>query len=65
MSDSDLQNAHHNIDPTTWWYEEPSGICIVKEIRDSNDGLLRTEQFTILWRSIRAALKRKDGAPDV
>ena len=34
-----------------WWYEEPCGICIVVD---------KVGQFTIPWRQIRNALKRKD-----
>lgn len=43
-----------------WWYEEPSGMCIVVQF----PGLPPIPSFTIPWRSIRAALRRKDQADD-
>ena len=59
MSNKDLLRTSHAIrdDKDAWWYEEEKGICLVVSdpSKDRN-----TFQFTIPWRSLRAALKRKD-----
>ena len=49
----DARVTHGNAQ--AWWYEENFGICVVVEPRDD-----RTAQIVIPWRSIRAALARKD-----
>ena len=54
MSEKDLQKEPHNINPHSWWYEENYGVTIVVE------PVTTTRQIKIPWRSIRAALKRKD-----
>ena len=48
------RDPHHTKDDGVWWYEEPVGITLFVE--------QRTKVATIIipWRSIRAALKRKD-----
>ena len=61
MSDKDLTTKPHNTtDDSCWWYDDPGGINIVKRIEDENGDYVRVDQVTIPWRSIRAALKRKD-----
>ena len=60
MSDKDLSRKPHNTaDDSCWWYDEPSGILIVKSINVEGK-FVRTDQVVIPWRSIRAALTRKD-----
>jgi len=63
VSDKDLQLAPHQGDCTLgewWWYEEKGGIGI------HSDRLIRgfpenTNRVAFIpWRSIRAALRRKD-----
>ena len=54
-----MAKKHLRLDPHTksydfWWYELNYGICICTRI----DG--KVETHNIPWRSIRAALKRKD-----
>ena len=59
-----MGNKHLSLKPkiiqdSAWWYEEPSGISVVHEIREG-DRYIRTDTLNIPWRQIRAALKRKD-----
>ncbi len=57
MANKDLQKERHNINPFWWWYEMRSGIKIYHKNPDS---IIGKESPVIPWRSIRAALKRKD-----
>lgn len=61
MSNKDLSGKPHNIKSKgeMWWYEENAGIKI---LCNRNEG---EENYPIVtgiisWRTIRAALKRKD-----
>jgi hypothetical protein len=55
MSNEDLQRKPHNDKSgQMWWYEEPAGMTFV--VWPSRD----TREFVIPWRSIRAALRRKE-----
>ena len=62
MSDQHLQMKPHRLphDPTSWWYEEPAGLCVVQEYRGTTGAVYGTRSVVIPWRAIRAALKRKD-----
>ncbi len=61
MSIKDQRNAAHKFkDPNWWWYEEPTGIRIVHEVRDDDFNYLRTEYLSIEWRALRKALERRD-----
>lgn len=60
MANKDLKLSPQNIDPFWWWYEEPSGIHIIHEMRDKNGRFIETQQRCIPWDSVRAALRRKD-----
>lgn len=63
MANDDLKRAphHHKGDETWWWYEEPEGICVVVETGAEAALFGRHHKLvTIPWKSIRAALKRKD-----
>ena len=68
MSESHLQVQSHDVrakqrSPSTkaaWWYEEPTGIHVIAELRGDNGMFLGTTQVQIPWRSIRAALARLD-----
>lgn len=55
MSNADLKREPHYITEDCWWYEEAKGIEIVMRVYPSV-----TYVRTIPWRSIRAALARKD-----
>ncbi len=59
MSNQDLRLIPHKRrkDPDSWWYEEPQGLWVVVQYRDNG---LRYLHVQIPWRSLRAALKRKD-----
>jgi len=52
----DLELKPHNINPIWWWYEESGGICVVHGV----GGNASENMVNIPWRSIRAALRRKD-----
>jgi hypothetical protein len=52
----------HTIDDHAWWYEEGAGITFVVEFTDRAGNHIGTEQRTISWGSVRAALGRKDRA---
>ena len=56
MSDKHLSNMPHNIRgrKDAWWYEENGGINVVVEPQGA------TTQVMIPWRSIKAALARKE-----
>ena len=44
-----------------WWFEEPQGLVIGVEFRGENNVLLGwSGDLVIPWRTVRAALKRKD-----
>lgn len=63
-----MANEHLSLKPKTihaqaWWYETDGGIEIVHEIRTKGE-YVRTETIKIPWRSIRAALARKDRPHD-
>ena len=58
MSEHHLHLKPHPIDQFAWWYEEPEGVCVVLEARKPNGELLSSEQRTITWRTLEAALKR-------
>jgi hypothetical protein len=57
VSDKDLKltPTEYKFQKDVWWYEEPDGIHIF-DARSGGD----PRKSRILWRSIRAALKRKD-----
>jgi len=53
MSAKDLKRSPHLVDDRAWWYEDIRGIVVVVESS-------KTRLLTLPWRSLRAALKRKD-----
>ena len=60
MSNKDLNRSPKFASDNVWWYEETSGIEIHIDHK-YEDGIKFSHQvITIPWRSIRAALKRKD-----
>ena len=56
MSNKDLRKTPHTISASKWCYEEPRGI----EIYTADAGPDGIRHFTITWRYLRSALKRKD-----
>ena len=60
MSDKDLKTKphHHKGQAGFWWYEEPGGIAVVVEFATKYG--IKQRVVTIPWRSLRAALARKD-----
>ncbi len=59
MAKRHLLNAPHRVKPDFWWYEESRGIDICVEAFDA-DGCKRVKIFNIPWKSLRAAIYRKD-----
>jgi len=59
MSQRHLQTKPHRVTNDFWWYEENKGIAICVRARDKDD-VERTFVRDIPWRSVRAALARKD-----
>lgn len=60
MANKDLLLKPHNISEDQWWYEDARGIGIYARLRDENDFALGNTHVEIPWRSLRAALARKD-----
>lgn len=61
MANKDLKREPYDGDDGAWYYEESGGIEVhVQHLRD--DGTVRFTQtiFTIPWKTVRAALARKD-----
>lgn len=59
MAQKHLLNRPHRITNDFWWYEENKGIVTCALAYDKS-GAQRTFVHDIPWRSIRAALYRKD-----
>ena len=57
MAQKDLKNTPHVVNENWWWYEENGGLIVCHYPSTTDLGTCRVE---IPWRSIRAALKRKD-----
>ena len=57
MANANLWHEPHRVASWLWWYEEPSGITVVVDPQ----AVPKTENLvTIRWKSVRAALARKD-----
>lgn len=63
MSAKHLREDPHKVHQNCWWYEENKGIFIVVEHTDIHGLRLHTQVYNIPWKSLRAALKRKDMKP--
>jgi len=60
MANKDLSKKPHIVTGNgIWWYEEPGGIEVYIETLG-----FQVKHFTISWRAIRGALKRKDKGKD-
>jgi len=44
-----------HIDDNTWFYEQPEGLCICNHPAEG----CRTQMFTIPWRKVEAAARRR------
>ena len=58
MSNKDLSEDPKDIGERGWFYEEPGGLEVYVDTVGSTPG--KPFIGTIPWRTIRAALKRKD-----
>ncbi len=47
------------INATNWYYEYPSHLLIVHEVRDEAGLYIQTDQFKLPWRLIERSRKRK------
>lgn len=48
-----------NINATNWYYEFPTYILLVHEVRDEAGLYIRTDQFKLPWRLIEKSRKRR------
>jgi hypothetical protein len=55
-----LKSTPVMVNKQTWYYEEPKGITVCRQVLDKDGGVIDTEIFTISWRKLRNSLKRKD-----
>jgi hypothetical protein len=62
MSKKHLKRAAHFATGTTdcWWYEDNGGIDVYMRCQSSDGMLVGVQNAKISWRSLRAALARKD-----
>ena len=47
-----------NLNPYSWYYEYPSRIDLIHEVRDADGRYLKTVTIRIPWRKLKASLKR-------
>lgn len=59
MASMNLLRAPTDVDDNTWFYEEMGGLLVVHQVIDNSGQHLSTDTFTIPWRKIQAALKRR------
>ena len=59
MAEKHLQRKPHCLDDRIWWYEENDGIDLWINLSEKewSSNFINKK---ILWRTLRAALKRKD-----
>ena len=55
-----LDRKPRDVDSDNWVYDDNKGVLLVHRCRKKNGSYIQTDQVTIPWRTIRAALKRKD-----
>lgn len=48
-----------NISKTDWYYEYPSHLLLVHEVKSQEGVHIRTDQIKIPWRMIEASLSRR------
>lgn len=60
MANKDLKLEPHWIDEDVWWYEDSRGIDVHVDFRAPDGALNKHLSALILWKDVRAALKRKD-----
>lgn len=51
------------IDSDTWFYVEPKGLCVVRDVRDYNGDYMRTDQFYIRWQDVARAQELRKVKP--
>jgi hypothetical protein len=47
-----------NVSRSTWYYEDPTHLLLVHEVRTKDGEYIQTEQFKLPWRMIEASRKR-------
>ncbi len=53
-----LSLSPQHVDHSTWYYEEPKGVCVVRQIR--LEGVLRhSDMFYLPWKMLMASIDRK------
>ena len=48
-----------NVRATDWYYEYPSHLLIIHEVRDRAGRYIQTDQFKLPWRMIERSRKRR------
>lgn len=54
----DLSLKPQQVDASTWFYEEPKGICVVRQLRNKDDVLVQSDMFYLPWRKVAASVER-------
>jgi len=52
-------NKPQNIRETDWYYECPSHLLIVHEVRDRDGRYIQTDQFKLPWKMIEVSRRRR------
>lgn len=50
-----------HISKSDWYYEFPTYLLIVHEVRDRNGTYIQTDQFKLPWKKIEQSRRRLDG----
>lgn len=54
-----MSREPQNIRETDWYYEFPSHLLIVHEVRDAAGLYIQTDQFKLPWKMIERSRKRR------
>jgi hypothetical protein len=49
-----------DVNKSTWFYVDKRGMLVVHEARTPGGVFIQTDQFTIPWAKVRAAINRRD-----
>lgn len=47
-----------NVDRYTWYYEEPKGICVIRQLRNKDDVLYQSDTFYLPWKKLETSVER-------
>ena len=61
---SKLSLRPQKIDDHNWYYEEKAHICLIHEVVDEYNNIIRTDKIKIPWKKLRKSLHRlEQGRP--